>query len=296
MSVNRDKKVIKAIEFGEKTFESKEALFSALKKNEAKLISLKKSQVYKSHEKGQLNFLNLDKFNGTVKGIESAKEGYIYPIISTVNYLDSHGDVHLKGSMNKTAKEQHGKVVYALDHKLQFDNIIAWQKDVNMFITNIDWTLVGKNYAGTTEALVFEINKESISRKDVLNAIENKVSDFENSIRMVYHKISLAIDSNEKEHAENKTYFDARINEIANKEAAIEQGYFWGIEELAIHKEGSLVVAGGSNDATSIYAKEIEAAFSTSKEEEPLLSTQEKLNNEALEAERNLKNTYLKRI
>ena len=64
-----------------------------------------------------------------------------------------------------------------------------------------------------------------------------------------------------------------RINEIANKEVAIEQGYFWGVEELKIHKEGSLVVAGGSNDATSIYSKDIEADIITSTTE-PLKSTQ----------------------
>lgn len=267
--------MIKAIEFPNKTFATKEDLFAELKKNEARLIDLKKSNVYKSHEKGQFSFLNLTKGLDTVKGLDGAKDNYIYPIISTTNYMDSHKDVHFNGSMTKTAKEQNGKVVYALDHELKFDSIIAWQKDVSMSIKTIDWSLVGKNYSGQTEALVFEINKDSIVRKDVLDAIENKSAEFQNSIRMVYYKINLGLNSNDKEYTLNKAYFDANINKIVNKEVALEDGYFWGVEELGIYKEGSLVVAGGSNDATSIYSKEIEAVSNTSKDE-PLKDTQAK--------------------
>jgi len=265
----------KAIEFPNKTFSTKELLFAELKKNESKLIDLKKSQVYKSHEKGQFSFLNLTKGVDSIKGLNGAKDGFIYPIISTTNYMDSHKDVHFNGSMTKTAKEQNGKVVYALDHELKYDSILAWQKDVNMFITLVDWSLVGKNYLGKTEALVFEINKDAITRKDVLASIENKVSEFQNSIRMVYYKLNLGLNSNAKENASNKAYYDARINDIVNKEVAEEDGYFWGVEELGIYKEGSLVVAGGSNDATSIYSKEFEAVDNTSKNE-PSIDTQRK--------------------
>ncbi len=266
--------MIKAIEFPNKTFTTKEDLFSELKKNEDRLISLKTSEVYKSHEKGQFSFLNFDKSEDVDKGLYGAKANHIYPIISTTNYMDSHKDVHFNGSMTKTAKEQNGKVVYALDHELKFDSIIAWQKDVNMFVRQIDWSLVGKDYIGKTEALIFEIAKDKITRKDVLTAIENKVSEFQNSIRMVYVKMILGMNSKDKEHANNKAYYDSRINQIANKEVAEDEGYFWGVEELKIYKEGSLVVAGGSNDATSIYNKEIEAVDNTSKQkQEPSTDT-----------------------
>ena len=256
--------MIKAIEFPNKSFSTKEDLFSELKKNESKLIDLKKSQVYKSHEKGQFSFLNLSKGLDSIKGIDGAKDNFIYPIISTTNYMDSHKDVHFNGSMTKTAKEQNGKVKYILDHELKFDSVVAWEKDVNMLIAKIDWSVVGKNYLGQTEALVFEISKDSIIRKDVLKAIENKSSEFQNSIRMIYVTIKLGLNSNSKENASNKAYYDSRINEIVNKEVAQEDGYFWGVEELKIYKEGSLVTAGGSNDATGIYHKEFEAVIDTS--------------------------------
>lgn len=274
--------IIKAIEFPNQSFATKRDLFLALKSNEDKLISLKKSCVYKSHEKGQLSFLNADKvFNAANKAGIEAKEGFIYPVISTTKYMDSHGDVHFNGCFGKTCKEQQGKVLYALDHELKFDSIIAWQKDVTMFIQNIDWSIVGKGYSGQTEALIFEIEKSKIARKDVLESIENKSADFENSIRMIYRKITLGIDSNDKEFTENKAYYDKRIKEIANKERVEEVGYFWGVEELEIYKEGSLVVAGGSNDATSIYHKHTEPSDDTHKEE-PVITTQKQTINYSL--------------
>jgi len=246
--------MIKCIEFPEKEFSTKDDMFRHLKANEDKLISLKKAQVYKSCEKSQISFLNLDmaKVSGTVKANFDIKEGFIYPVISTTKYLDSHRDVHFDGCFNRTKNDQQGKVYYALDHDLKWASIVAWPKDVRMFVTPLDWSLVGKNYIGQTEALVFEIAESKITKADVLAAIKDKASDFENSIRMSYEKVTLGLNSTDKDMAANKAYFDNHINLIANKEQALEDGYFWGVDALKIQKEGSLVIAGGSNDATSI--------------------------------------------
>lgn len=245
--------IFKCIEFPEKEFASQEEMFMALKANEGKLIELKRSAVYKSCEKGQFGFVNLDvtKLSDATKSDFPIQSDHIYAVISTTNFMDSHKDVHFPGCFAKTVPEQQGKVHYALDHKLQFDSIAAWPKDVNMFITPLDWAMVGKNYAGKTEAMVFDMAKTAV-RPDVLNAIETKAGDFENSIRMGYDKIKLGINSANKDLKENKDYYDRRINEISNRDQAEKDGYFWGVEELRIHKEGSLVVAGGSNSATGI--------------------------------------------
>ena len=247
---------IKAIEFPGKEFKSKEDLFMTLKQHKDRIITLKKAHIYKSFEKGGVSGVDISPSEGVIKAIDGARDGFIYPIISTTRYIDSHKDCHFDGCFNRTLQNQQGKVVYALDHKLEFDSILAWEKDVVMSVQNIDWSLVGKDYEGKTQALIFEINKDSIRRKDVLKDIEDKASEFENSIRMVYHKILLGIDSNKKELQEEKSYFDSKINQIANKDIALDDGYFWGVEELGISKEGSLVVAGGSNDATAIFQKD----------------------------------------
>jgi hypothetical protein len=245
-----------AIEFPGIKFKTKLEMFKAISNDQEKIISIKKKQTYKAKFKGQSELLcNEIKNNTSIKSELEAKEDFIYPIISTTKYMDSHRDCHFDGCFKKTVKEQQGKVVYALDHSLKFDSIIAWEKDVKMVISDIGWGMVGKNYSGSTEALIFEIDKDKFKRKDVLEAIENKDSDFENSIRMVYHKIVLGVNSDDKDLKKAKSYYDKRISEIANKDVVEEVGYFWGIEELGIRKEGSLVVAGGSNDATSIFQK-----------------------------------------
>lgn len=260
--------IFKCIEFPGKEFSSKEEMFMALKANEEKIIGLKKAQIYKSCEKHQVSFLNLDitKIAGSLKAGFNIKEDYIYPVISTTNYMDSHKDVHFPNCFTTTVKDQQGKVYYALDHKLEWNSIAAWPKDVQMFVASLDWALVGKDYSGVTEGLVFEIPKSKV-RPDVLTAIENKSSDFENSIRMVYKKIKLGINSTAKDLKSNKEYYDSRIDEIANKEQAQEDGYYWGVEELSISKEGSLVVAGGSNDATSIIISDPESTSQENKSE-----------------------------
>jgi len=265
--------IIKAIEFPGREFSSKDELFKALKENKERIIGLKKAQIYKAVDKGQYSFLNAEKLTASEKGILGAKDGFIYPVISTTRYFDSHKDVHFDGSMTKTATEQQGKVHYALDHELKFNSIVAWPNDVRMFVQKIDWSVVGKNYPGQTEALIFEIAKENIAKPEVLKAIENRSADFENSIRMAYIKINLGVDSNDEDYKEEKAYFDSRINLIANKEDV--DTHFWGVEELAIHKEGSLVVAGGSNDATTIFQKDMSRA--STPDTEPEKSTQSKL-------------------
>lgn len=249
--------VFKSCDIPDKTFETQEQLFAALKENEEKIINLKKSQVYEAHKKDQLSFLNLDvsKLGESEKASFSTKDGFIYPVISTTRFLDSHDDVHFDGCFGKTVKEQQGKVYYALDHRLQFDSIAAWPKDIRMFVADIPWTLVGKDYEGSTQGLVFEIKEEDV-RPDVLKAIVDRVADFENSIRMVYYKVRLALNSKAKEDTVYKDYWDSKIDLIANNKEAKDNGYFWGVEELGIYKEGSLVIAGGSNSATSIIQHE----------------------------------------
>ena len=255
------------IEFPGVKFKTQLSMFHAIAKSQETIIGIKKAQKFQGWEKGQSQMIKEGVID-TIKSHFGEKEGFIYPIISTTKFYDRHGDVHFDGCFNKTLKEQQGKVVYTLDHELRYDAIVAWEKDVTMMIKNIDWSIVGKNYPGQTEALIFEIAKENIKRKDVLSDIVNKVSDFENSIRMVYHKIALGVNSYDKELRKEKKYYDKRINEIANKEAVEEVAYFWGVEELGIIKEGSLVVAGGSNSATSIFSKN-----------EPLKNTREPLIN-----------------
>lgn len=265
--------MIKSVLFPDKEFTTKEELFKELKANENRIIDLKKSAIQESCAKGQIGLLTLDKIDLTDTKFD-IKKGFIYPVISTTNYLDSHDDVHFKGCFDNTIKDQQGKVHYTSDHELKLQNIIAWKDDVKMFVKEIEWSLVGKSYNGTTQALIFEIEESKVINEKALELIKAK-KQVENSIRMRYISIKLAINSNDEDYIENKAYFDNRVNNIANKEQAIERGYFWGVEELGIFKEGSLVVAGGSNDATAIiYDNKQEPLDNTLDNTEPSEDTQ----------------------
>lgn len=247
--------MIKCVEFPNKTFATKDEMFDALVKNQDKIIDIKKAQIYKSIEKGLISVLTAND-DEVVKADFGAKKDCVYPIVSTTRFYDSHKDVHFDGCFKKTVKDQQGTVHYALDHELKWDSIVAWKEDVRMFIAKVDWSTVGKSYEGKTEALVFEIPKDKFKRKDVLEAIVNKSSDFENSVRMVYIKLNLGVNSDNPEHKSQKEYYEKRKSDIANFDEVEKDGYFWGVEELRIYKEASLVVAGGSNSATSIFTKE----------------------------------------
>ena len=142
-------------------------------------------------------------------------------------------------------------------------------------VKSLPFSFLGKSYEGNTEALIFLIDKNKIVHEGAKQIIENK-RPVQNSVRMEYVKIDLAIDDAQPEYAENKKTFDLYINEIANKDKAIEQGYFWAVTEAKISKEGSMVLF-GSNDVTPIIENKTEAEEITSEiKEEPTQVTQKR--------------------
>jgi hypothetical protein len=251
--------------FPGKTFATKSDLFAALRENVDAIIAVKKADVQKSYEKGSpiLSFLPRAT-DGAFKGMHM-KDDHFYPIINTTRYYDGHGDVHFDGLWNKSLKEQDGKIFYVVDHEMKVGSVIAWPEDVKSMVKSVPWSLVGKPYEGNTEALIYEIPKAKIVHPVAADVIKDR-RPVQNSVRMMYVKIELGMNSDAKEDVRYKDYYDKRIGEIANREEAEAEGYFFGIEEAKIVKEGSMVLF-GSNDATSISQKDIEAVTDTSKTE-----------------------------
>jgi len=244
------------------SFASQKDLFHALKDNEETIISLKTSTVYKSIDKGQGVF-NLPLIPKNEADKARYKAGYIYPVINSTQWLDSHGDVHLKGCYKRTVNNQQGKVYYIDSHLKGLSNIITKRQDIEMYIDNVEWSLLGKNIDGTTQALLFKIAEENV-KTDYLSLIKEDKS-LQNSFAMRYIKVRMAVNSNDKAFVENKDFYDNVIDTIANKEEAEKAGHFFGVEELAIVGEGSLCpVIGGSNSATSVI--QIETKEDTSKD------------------------------
>jgi len=227
-------------------FETKELLFRALRENKKTIIANKKSEVKTKDNKSVIGFMDMR--SHTVKAIPNLDDDYIYPVISNTNYLDSHGDVHLDGSMNRTAKNQSGKVYYVADHKLEVDSVIAMPKDVEILLETCDWSDLGRNYKGTTEAMIFKIAKTNIIHDKFMGMV-SKGNDLQNSIRMMYVDLAMAVNSQDPEFKDEYATYLEVYPKIANKDNFDGIDYFFAVKELKIHMEGSAVLF-GSNDAT----------------------------------------------
>lgn len=248
-----------------KSFDDRETLFKELVKNESSLIALKKAAIKESD--AEVFFL---KEGEADKALNFVKEGYVYPVINTTNFLDSHGDVHFPNLWNKTLKEKANKIFYVLEHRLSIDSVIAFPNDVKAFVKTLPWSELGLSYEGETQALIFEIPKSKIRIEKIKELFEEQ-TPFENSVRMRYINMSLAVKSQNPDFAKQNKLYEDRINMIANRKLAEDQGYFWAIDEASIEKEGSLVLFGSNSATPVIYQKE--AAESTS-DPEPPTSTQ----------------------
>lgn len=243
-----------------KDFNDKESMFLELVKNESKIVELKKATIKESDSVSTF-FVEL-KENEETKSISFIQEGFVYPVINTTNFLDSHGDVHFPNIWNKSLKDKSKKIFYVLEHKLSIDSVIAFPNDVNAFTKTVFWKDLGFNYEGETQALIYEIDKEKIKIPRIKELLEEK-TPFENSVRMRYITMNLAVNSKNPDLSKNKALWDDRIEKIVNFEKANEIGYFWAVDEASIEKEGSLCLF-GSNSATPII---YEAAASTSSKE-----------------------------
>jgi hypothetical protein len=242
--------MITSIYFPNKEFNSKAELYDAIKKDEARIKAFKKAEIIFSHQRGHLSKSSIKLKDNASKAL-TIEDGYIYPVISTTNYLDSHGDVHINGCFKKTVQEQQGKILYCKDHNISVDTIIAWQSDVEMMVAELPFSELGKEYSGNAECLIFKIEKEALVESESIEDIIDNNRPVQNSIRMQYVNFVTCIDDKRAEYKVEKANWDKYYKMIANKADADLMGYFWAVTELKIRDEGSMVVK-GSNDATPI--------------------------------------------
>lgn len=256
-----------------KSYASKEAMFSDLRVNKDFIIAQKKMTTKEAdavvffapvaNEKGEAVKADIDLANATLLKMSLA--------INTTNLLDSHSDVHIKGIWKKSVKEI--KQVYLLqEHKMLFDKIIT--DKVRPSVKTMSWAELGYNYPGDTEVLVFDVDVNN-KRNPFMFEQYGKGYVTNHSVGMRYVSLELAMNSESKWDVEEKEAWDKYIDQVANKEDAEDQGYFWAVTEAKI-VEGSAVVK-GSNPATPTMSIEIkEAGASTSHTLEPATTTHPK--------------------
>lgn len=262
-----------------KEFESKADLFKALVENESFIINAKKSQVYKSFEKG-LQVVSDQKtiekaFNDSEKGIKFDSD-YYYFVVNSANYLDSHNDMHVDGNWNKSVKDQNGKVYLVWHHDFsKTENIIAFPEDIEMMTSKVAWNLLGKSYEGETYSLIYKVKKDKIVNENVSKWLKEG-RKLQLSVRMQYIKLETAFNSDDSDYAKQTENYQKYYPLIANKDEFKEIEYFFIVKEAKNVMESSLLPF-GSNSATAEISQtenKSEADKITSEQEEPSIDTQ----------------------
>lgn len=235
-------------------------------KNKSSVIAQKKSVVkfadpfcrpcWFINDKGEVT-----KDNSPVAG--NPNQIKVASVINTTMYLDGHDDVHINGLWKKSLSEN--KPLYLLqEHSMTFKGIIT--DEVKALTKKMSWRDLGLDVDGVTEALVFNSTIESDRNEFMFN--EYKAGRVKNhSVGMRYVQLSLAI--NDEQYKEEFAEWNKYINDIANKDQAEEQGFFFAIKEAKV-VEGSAVPI-GSNPITPTLDNNMKSSPDTGKQ--PDLST-----------------------
>lgn len=255
-----------------KEFETNAEMFAALKANKDKIVGLKKAAI---KESDPVCFYPRES-KETVKAIEPTKVvntgDYIYPVINTTMLMDSHGDVHLNGIWDRSVNDQQGKVHYIINHDLKIGSVISYPNEVEAYVQTMNWSDLGKDYPGQTQALIFKAKLTDKSNSDASKAIKDG-APLQNSVRMQYDEMDLAINSPDKGMEQEYATFHKYLPYIVNQQDCIKAGYYWAIKSAKIVKEGSAVLAGSNPVTPILYTDPAEAGQKHSPQDSSLVKS-----------------------
>lgn len=228
------------------------------------LIRLKKAEV--KCVKGGLSVVVPTSIN---KGVYQNGETELKRTIigNTYNWLDSHGDVHLKGVFAKSIKERQNGIFHLHDHEFKLTAKVGEPQSI--YEDSISWKELGIDKEGQTEALFMDSNIIKSYNERIFNDYkEDKIN--QHSVGMQYVKIDLAV--NDEEYEEEYKNWTSTIDLLGNKSEAEEIGYYWIVREAKLIEISAVLL--GSNSLTPTQSNK-EAAQSTSRNE-PSKDTQKR--------------------
>ena len=142
-------------EFPNKSFATKEEAFKELVLNKKTLIAAKKAVI--KHADAISYHGNFQEKTEAIKAgntdLRDVNTITVKAVSNAVNYFDSHGDVSMPGSWNRTAKNTKDGL-HLQEHQMQFDKIIS--DEVKFSVEKISWRDLGFDYEGETEVLMME--------------------------------------------------------------------------------------------------------------------------------------------
>lgn len=191
--------------------------------------------------------------NNKAENTVDKDEILVTAVINTTNFLDSYGDVHIKGLWDQSLKENK-MIMHIQEHKMEFDKIISDGDDLKAYTKTYNWKDIGYDYKGTTEALVFESNVKKSRNAAMFHQYSNGFVK-NHSVGMRYMDYQVAI--NDPDFKEEYANWNKYYPDIANKDTANALGYFFAITEAKVI-EGSAVPLGANPLTPTISVKNIE--------------------------------------
>ncbi len=232
-------------------FNSQKELIAYLVKNKKELTDLKRASIKLSDSfgGGTLQMAAIKALN--TSHVDDIASGIIKRTIvgNTYNWMDSHSDVHADNVFEKSIAERKDRIFHLHDHEQKISAKVG--KPTDIYEKSVYWVDLGVDHPGKTMALMMD----SQIMKDYNPAVFGQYLAKEinqHSVGMQYVKLDLAV--NDPEMKAEFSVWNKVINTLANKQKALDQGYFWHVTEAKL-LEISAVLA-GSNEITPTLSNE----------------------------------------
>ena len=191
-------------EFPGKTFETSDEAMKELIANKKLIIAAKKAAI-KYADALPYHGTVANENNEVVKASSIPNIGEINTIkvaavSNACNYFDSHGDVSINGSWNRTAKNTKDGL-HLQEHQMRFDKLIS--DNVNFAVETKTWKELGYNYEGSTDCLVMYSQVEKETNPFMFDKyVKGKVKNHSSGLR--YVNIEMAVNNNAEWAKEEK--------------------------------------------------------------------------------------------
>lgn len=257
--------MIRLKEFPDKAFANEEDAFKFLIANKALIIAQKKSAI--KYADALPYFSTIENENkeivkaSDVVELQNETTIKVVAVSNACNYYDSHGDVSIKGSWNRTAKNTNDGL-HLQEHQMKYDKLIS--DNVSFSVENKTWKELGYNYEGSTDCLVMTSKVEKEDNPYMFEKyVKGKVKNHSAGLR--YVDVEFAINSAADWAKEEKAVWDKYYPDIVNKEDVDERGYFLAVKEQKIIENSAVLK--GSNPATPTIS--VEPVSDTSTKQDP---------------------------
>lgn len=240
-------------------------LFSYLKENKKELISKKKSMPIFSESLSSVKRVKPEML--TSKSENEEGKLVVEVVANLSNWMDSHQDVMLPNSWNKSIADKGNSIPMLKDHDHSVSAIIA--KTLDVFTRDLSIKDLGfDSDVKKSQALVFKIEpRKEFDAK--LFELYKAGEVTQHSIGLQYLNIELAI--NDKDEKEEFAVWEKYYPQVINKEEADKFGFFWAVKEAKIFENSAVLF--GANSMTPTLSV-TESSKSSTQNNEPPLGTQ----------------------